>query len=638
MPRSAARKRGLFLAVISILIIGGAAAGAVLWAHWPSARPLQVATSAYAHQAWPAAEKAAREHLKIHRDDIAALRLLARCLYRQGRDELAADIHTRVPDDQLEAEDYLLVGQALKGKGQMERAIFVWRKAVELDSRHLETLVPLVQLLLRQDQLHEAASRAEQLAREPAWQARAFVLLGRIRAEQGDLPAAALAYQHALARSDEWHGFDAPEDARKQLARCLLASERSALARDELVKLPDAERDPEASWLLARCDLQQGKTTPAQVLALGRAYREAHLLEPEPAAFVGGSQCARCHKAIYQSQHASRHAHTFVPTGQLAEVAVPASPVSEPGNPHVTHEFRKGASELGARTRVGAAALETIFDYAFGSRDRGLTLVGHDRNNQYYEYRLSSYPAPAGWDVTSGHPARPASPAFSYQGMLINQDAVRRCLVCHATSAQAVRMDSGPVASDSGIGCERCHGPGGNHLIAVSRKDDDLAIARPALVFGPPLLSLCAGCHSPRSLDMRLSPGADDSVRFQGTTLTWSRCYTESSNRLDCVTCHNPHRNAETSRDWYVSRCLACHVSPQNRSGRLASNPSGTAGRAGDASYSDTSNPRRATLAAKTTCPVNASSNCIDCHMPKVTSSMSHTLFTDHFIRIHSHE
>ena len=73
-------------------------------------------------------------------------------------------------------------------------------------------------------------------------------------------------------------------------------------------------------------------------------------------------------------------------------------------------------------------------------------------------------------------PRRPAD----YLGMPLTEDAVRRCFSCHVTNPQAVLETSGPEAADHAIGCEKCHGPGGNHVLAVAAKFPDLAIARPA--------------------------------------------------------------------------------------------------------------------------------------------------------------
>ena len=127
--------------------------------------------------------------------------------------------------------------------------------------------------------------------------------------------------------------------------------------------------------------------------------------------------------------------------------------------------------------------------------------------------------------------------------------------------------DAGPEAADRAIGCEKCHGPGGNHLLAVAARFPDLAIARPSLASGARVVRICAQCHSPRGKPVE--PDDPTSVRFQGTTLTWSRCYTESNDKLDCVTCHDPHRDASTSTAHYEAKCLSCHAggTPEAASG-----------------------------------------------------------------------
>jgi hypothetical protein len=228
-----------------------------------------------------------------------------------------------------------------------------------------------------------------------------------------------------------------------------------------------------------------------------------------------------------------------------------------------------------------------------------------------------------GWDVTTGQPPRPDQQLALYQGRSLSIDNLRHCMNCHNTNPHAILTATGPESSDRAIGCERCHGPGGNHLKVTSSKnvatnhDSDLAIARPSLASGPAIVELCADCHSQKKLGVGLTPGSTKSIRFQGTTLTWSRCYKESDSKLDCVTCHNPHRNAETSAQWYVSRCLQCHSSASatvKRAGSLASGIEAS---------------------GRTSCPVQPAFGCIGCHMPKLETRMAHTVFTDHFIRVH---
>jgi hypothetical protein len=396
-------------------------------------------------------------------------------------------------------------------------------------------------------------------------------------------------------------------------------------ARDQLAKLNDSRHDdPERAWLLTRCDLQQRVAGAAAVAALARSYRQAHPLEPEPAPFIGEARCAECHPAVFRAQHQSRHARTFLRKEHVGGGPIPKGRIADPGDPRVTHSFlgRPGGWEIQTRTQDHIS--QTVVDYAFGSGDRGLTLVGHDREDRLYECRLSRYAEPFGWDVTSGQPLHPDQPAL-FQGMRINRDAVRRCLFCHTTHAHAILTGSGPESRDGAIGCERCHGPAGHHVQVVVAEpvgaggelETDLAIARPALVSGAPIVDLCSQCHSPRDKNLAVTPGAPESVRFQGRTLTWSRCYTESAGQLDCVTCHDPHRDAETAPAVYVARCLGCHRTSD-------AEPSPTAGVA-----------RRAVSAARGACPVQPAGNCLACHMPKVKIATAHTAFTDHFIRVH---
>jgi hypothetical protein len=99
--------------------------------------------------------------------------------------------------------------------------------------------------------------------------------------------------------------------------------------------------------------------------------------------------------------------------------------------------------------------------------------------------------------------------------------------------------------------------------------------------------------------------------------LAWSRCYIDSGKKLDCVTCHNPHRDAETSSDYYEAKCLQCPGSETPI--RSAASKAG----AGN------------TFKARTTCPVESRKGCIACHMPKDGKSVPNSEFTDHLISVH---
>jgi len=616
MPRVHYRDRWLLPAIACATFLVGIAALGVRWGRARAAlTSLEQANEAYNHQDWEGAETGAREHLRNHHDDRAALRLLARALYHQGRDQAAMSISDRLAKDDLTAEDCVLRGEAFVRSGRSNLAITAWQNALVLDPHSTLARLALEQHLFRMDRLDDAAHEAEKLRSEPGWEARADLLLGHILNRQADPAGAAGAFDRALAHPEEWQAMDQPDRIRRQLARCWLQTGHPERARDVLAQLTGAPADPEIRWLLSRCDLQQGAATGPAAASGARAYRESNPMEPEPAPYIGENRCAECDEPIYRKQHASRHAHTYFRKEQFAAIPFPDRPIADPGNAKVTHSFHRNADGVDVQTQVGGRVYQTIVDYAFGSGDRGVTPVGHDEEEQFLEFRLSYYHEPVGWDVTSGHPVQSDLPARIYRGLRLTVDEVRRCMDCHNTHPHAILTRTGPESFDSAIGCERCHGPGGNHLTAVASKKPDLAIARPTLVSGPPIVALCGDCHSPRTKDLKLSPGSPASIRFPAVTLTWSRCYSESGDALDCTTCHNPHQNAEASTRWYESRCLECH----SAAGRAANRP--------PAHGSDRAGPK--------SCPVRPASGCINCHMPKVETPVAHTRFTDHFIRVH---
>jgi hypothetical protein len=131
----------------------------------------------------------------------------------------------------------------------------------------------------------------------------------------------------------------------------------------------------------------------------------------------------------------------------------------------------------------------------------------------------------------------------------------------------------------------------------------DLAIGRFKGATGPQRMTACSSCHAS---DGTFPPTDPQFVRFQATTLPFSKCYTASNGKLDCVTCHDPHKPLETSPAFYESKCLNCHGP---KSGAA---PDGF---------------------RRVSCPINATSDCLKCHMPRIEEVAPHTSFTDHHIR-----
>jgi len=84
-------------------------------------------------------------------------------------------------------------------------------------------------------------------------------------------------------------------------------------------------------------------------------------------------------------------------------------------------------------------------------------------------------------------------------------------------------------------------------------------------------------------------PQAIDVHGNQYGLLASSKCFQGS--QMTCGTCHNPHRNEEGMLAEFSTRCMNCHNSEHNNFCKLKNKEK-----------------------------YNIASNCIDCHMPELTS------------------
>lgn len=160
---------------------------------------------------------------------------------------------------------------------------------------------------------------------------------------------------------------------------------------------------------------------------------------------------------------------------------------------------------------------------------------------------------------------------------------------------------------------------GAIHVKAVAARFSDLAIVSPADAPAEGRLRLCGQCHSHHQ-ELPLPRTDPYWIRFQGTTLPWSRCYTESAGSMDCMTCHDPHHDNDRSEVHYTARCLSCH------------SPAVPAGPA-EADHKRVS--RTGPRVRGAVCPVNPTKGCVGCHMPPFESPPLHATFADHYIRVH---
>jgi predicted CXXCH cytochrome family protein len=334
-------------------------------------------------------------------------------------------------------------------------------------------------------------------------------------------------------------------------------------------------------------------------------------LRRETAQYVGAARCETCHPKEFKAQQQSSHARTLLVDPAPGDLPWPHGRLADRTNVQVSHAFALSQSKVSFVTQLEDRAFESLITYAMGSNHQGRSFVGRDAEGHARELRISQYPEEPRWTRTIDHPDVPESPE-GYVGRPLAEEAVRKCVNCHSTNFRATQHPEGrPEAADRGIGCERCHGPGGHHLQAVAIKFADLAIARPRIAPADRVVALCGECHQAAAAS---GPSSKPSaIRFQAPSFVQSRCYIESGS-FSCVTCHNPHRNASRNAAEYEAICLRCHPSPGSRNRHPAA--------------------PAAESKAWAPCPIRAESDCLRCHMPRDPHAVPRAIFTDHFIRV----
>lgn len=587
--------------------------GLVVWATRDfRGEPLAVGMRAYDREDWRAAENAARGVLKANASDRRALRLLARSRARQGRDQAAEAIYRRLGTGLMEAEDYFLLGRGLLTRGQIGPALASLGAARDTQPDHAETLDALSSYWAQSHMMTDALDAAERLAKQAGWEVRGTVRLARLRSELFDPAGAAGALADALARDPKLTRADLnPTAARRLLARCLLQAGRPAEARAQVAASSGPDLDPQGAWLVSRAFLQEGKGAEA-ISALKQAggFGAFEPLFPEPAPFLGAARCASCHREEFQSQQNSRHSRTILRTADLIGLPWPHRNIPDPDNAGVEHRFRRTENKrIELVTRVDDQTFRAVLEFAMGSNHHGQSFLASQEDGQFRELRVSRYPDAPEWGRTNEHPAEPPDPP-GYVGRPLSSESVRRCLHCHSTNFRAVlEPDGRPEALDHGIGCERCHGPAGNHRAAIATSFPEPAIARLKQASASQIVALCGECHTAPAKKTPEDPGF---VRYQASGLVLSRCYTESNESLSCTTCHDPHKDVETNAAFYETKCRKCHggsakaVNGRNVGGEIAG----------------------------ASCRLGSRGDCLDCHMPRVNNAVPRAVFTDHHIRV----
>ena len=184
------------------------------------------------------------------------------------------------------------------------------------------------------------------------------------------------------------------------------------------------------------------------------------------------------------------------------------------------------------------------------------------------------------------------SPGFKDGVADFSRPVLPRCLECHNTWFDHQPGTANEYHAETamlGISCERCHGPGQEHVDHHRSMDDSSDEADAAHIVKPyeltreQQIALCAHCHG--NANIRTSPPftwrpgdlvedhyrvatgglpEDNHTANHVQYLSESSCFQNSE--MTCVTCHDPHAKEDSSlvRSFDVS-CGSCHETEDSR-------------------------------------------------------------------------
>jgi hypothetical protein len=333
--------------------------------------------------------------------------------------------------------------------------------------------------------------------------------------------------------------------------------------------------------------------------------------------FVNDAQCTSCHQPIAHSFHDFGMSKSFYRPRQDDVIEDFSKLPFKHAKSGDVLELRWRDGRLIFRRTRGSSVFEQPVDWILGSGHHARTYLYQTPNGELYQLPLAWYTQTHEWGMAPGYDRA------DHEGVL--RRARHECLFCHnaypAVSATYWSNQTFPKNLPEGIGCQRCHGPGSEH-VALASAGADNAQVRAAIVNTGRRTDVCYECHMQPSVaipgirrfgrdiysyrpgqplhdyllrvdivDAEIPRAERFEINHHPYRLEQSRCFRESGGKLSCLSCHDPHRKtADVS-----PVCMQCHAK---------------AHRAGE--------------------------NCASCHMPKRrTQDVVRVTMTDHRIGIY---
>jgi predicted CXXCH cytochrome family protein len=348
--------------------------------------------------------------------------------------------------------------------------------------------------------------------------------------------------------------------------------------------------------------------------------------------YVDSRACAQCHAEIARTYSLTGMARSFY-APDAASFPNPKPYFHRASSTWYLVVARDGAWyqrwwQIGFKGREESAG-EAKIDYAMGSGN-------HVRSYLHRTARGTLIELPLAWYAEKGG-SWALNPGMDESDPKVGRKVGYDCMFCHNAYPSIPSghddVNAEPVFAGDlprGIDCQRCHGPGGNHVRAMGKPG---TIVNPARLGKDRAMEVCMQCHLettsqplPSSIrrfdrgpfsyrageplsafelffDHAKGSGREGKFEIVNSVyrLRQSRCFLESKGELGCTTCHDPHdvRHGQSALGDYNKVCARCHEPAKIA---VRGHPSG--------------------------------GSCVECHMPKRRAEdVVHAVMTDHLIQ-----